>query len=55
MKKKLFKITIVIVLLALYSCEDRMKSCVEGMMNDGYSYDEAWDSCEDARYESQIR
>lgn len=55
MKKKLNKISIILFLLTLYSCEDGMKSCVKGMMDDGYSYEEAWDECEDAKYESQIR
>ena len=55
MKRKLLKISVVLFFFALYSCEDKMKSCVEGMMEDGYSYDEACDACEDAKYESQIR
>ena len=55
MKTKFYKISIVLFLLALYSCEGGMKSCVKGMMEDGYSYDESWDACEDAKYESQIR
>ena len=37
------------------SCEDSMKGCVQGMMDDGYSYDEAWDLCDEAAYDSQIR
>lgn len=55
MKKKLLKISIILSFLALYSCEDKMKGCVRLKMDAGYSYDDAWDDCEEGRYDSQVR
>lgn len=37
------------------SCENKTKECVRGLMDEGYSYDKAWDICEDAAAENQIR
>ena len=34
----------------IFSCEDPMKGCVKTMMEEeGYSYDDAWEACEDGR------
>ncbi len=55
MKKKIYKISIVLCFMILSACQGNMKNCVEGMRDKGYSSDEAWEACEDAKYESQIR
>lgn len=56
--KKVLKFGLPIIALCyiLDSCtDDRMKNCIKGMQNEGYTYEEACDACEDAAYESQIR
>jgi formate hydrogenlyase subunit 3/multisubunit Na+/H+ antiporter MnhD subunit len=52
----LLGITLVLFCAAFYSCtDDRKKACIEGMQNDGYSYENAIEACEDAAMDSQIR
>lgn len=55
MKKIRFAFLLIVLMVSQSSCEDRMKNCVESMMNDGYSYDDAWDNCNEGRNEGQIR
>lgn len=54
MKKK-FCFLLLLLSLSNLSCENRMKSCINSMMEDGYSYEDAEEICEDARLESLIR
>ena len=51
------KILLFIILsVSLTSCRDKMSDCIKyGMEEDGLSYDEAKENCEDAQNESQIR
>lgn len=57
-KTKLFG-AIIFVLFLLNSCMggggDPTKDCVKYLMSQGHNYDEAWDLCEDAKYDSKIR
>ena len=53
MKKYLL---LIIVAIATISCKDKMSDCIKyGMEEDGLSYDEAKENCEDAQMDSQIR
>lgn len=46
----------VLFCLGLYSCSgDKKSNCIESMMDDGYSYDEAKEACDDAERDSQAR
>lgn len=57
-KSKLFSaLTLVLVMSASCSLSggDQTKKCVKYMMSQGYDYDEAYDSCLDAKYDSRIR
>ena len=47
-----------ISLLAIYSissCRNSSKTCVESMIDEGYSYEEAEEACNDARDEYNSR
>ena len=41
--------------LALNSCRDKNKECIKYYMDDGYSYDDAVDACNDVDIDSEIR
>ncbi len=52
----IFGLPIITLYFVISSCTgDNMKNCVKEMQNDGYTYEEACEACEDAAYESQIR
>jgi hypothetical protein len=52
--KKLF--LILILLASFNSCKSKTESCIESLMNEeGYSYEEACDECEQAREDSEAR
>jgi len=55
MKKNIIRLIVLIIISVTASCESGMKSCVKGMMNEGYSYDDAWDMCKDEELNSAIR
>lgn len=45
----------VLVVLSISSCESKHEGCIELMMEDGYSYNDAKQNCDDAEYENQVR
>jgi hypothetical protein len=51
------KIILASVLIATFiSCKSKTESCVEGLMDEeGYTYEEACDECEQARIDSEVR
>lgn len=53
--KKWIVIPFAIISLILTSCEGGEESCVESLMEDGYSYEEAVDECESAALDSSVR
>ena len=53
--RKILALLFVVLAITISSCQGKMKGCVEGLMEEGYTYDEAWEACEDASLDSQIR
>ena len=51
------KIIIAFVLITTFnSCKSKTESCIEGLMDEeGYSYEDACDECEQAREDSEAR
>lgn len=59
-KKLTFKLLLISTTFIVSSCGgsgggSNMQNCIEGMMDEGYSYTEAVEACEEAQRESNIR
>jgi hypothetical protein len=52
MKKKLILLTFFI---SLISCKTEKESCVEGLVDKGYTHEEACDECEQLKEDSDAR
>lgn len=55
MKRFIYTIITFSIILITSSCRDSNKDCISSMMDDGYSYDEAQEACEDARSDFNSR
>ena len=54
--RKWIFIIISVFSLVLHSCKDKNKECIKCYMEEeGYSYDDAVDACNDAEIDSQVR
>jgi hypothetical protein len=51
------KITLIFVLtVTLSSCKSKTEDCIQSLMDEeGYTYEEACDECEEARIDSETR
>ena len=55
-KKNKISITTLILLLSLTSCKSNTENCIQSLMDEeGYSYEEACDECEEAKIDSETR
>jgi hypothetical protein len=41
--------------MSLTSCKTEKESCIEGLVDKGYTYDEACDECEELKEDSEAR
>lgn len=55
MKRIILLVIIFSATVILTSCRNSSKSCTDKMMDDGYSYEEAQEACDDARNEFHSR
>ncbi len=44
-----------VILISLSACSSGTSDCIQGMMNQGYSYEEAKEGCEEAQIEGQLQ
>ncbi|WP_334126694.1 hypothetical protein [Empedobacter brevis] len=55
MKRKTLLVLTITATLITTSCRNSSKSCIDKMMDDGYSYEEAREACDDARNDFHSR
>ena len=48
-------IIICVILITFISCKTEKESCIEGLVDKGYTYDEACDECEQLKEDSEAR
>lgn len=53
--KKVFLVSIVFLMISSCDFTSKMDNCMEGLIEDGYSYSEAKEMCNEARADSHIR
>jgi hypothetical protein len=49
------KILLLVIFTSLFSCKTEKESCIEGLIDKGYTYDEACDECEQLKEDSEAR